>query len=154
MQRSDAGSSCPGVPIQTGPRATGDAALSSLPAKGLNCFFTICPSPAREAQLQRPAKGSLCLGPTTAPAPPAKQTAGEALARMSWRRKEYGSFNPPTPPSLAVSFSSLAYCWGRWRWLKSCGSAVLVLWACTLPWHPVSWGCTPVLAWTSLGASY
>lgn len=54
------------------------------------------------------------------------KTAGEASPRMSWRRVGYRGFNPPTPPSPALGFASLAYCWRRWRWLKSYVSAVLL----------------------------
>lgn len=60
----------------------------------------------------------------------------------------YEGFDPPTPPSPDLGFASLAYCWRIWRWLKSCGSAVLLPRAHTSPQHPVHQGCTPVLSQT------
>lgn len=67
---------------------------------------------------------------------------------MFCRRVGYGSFDPSMPPFPAPHFAFLACCWGRWRWLKSCGSAVLLPSEHITPQHPVCQGCTPVLAWT------
>lgn len=84
-----------------------------LPAALLLCQRRVEAAPWPSARfLNRrhwPTVSSLCRGPTTSPAPPTKQIAGQALARMTQRWVGYEALiHPLHPPQLSFLPSSFS----------------------------------------------